>query len=52
MASEKPTVEIPSHRIELAFRTAWPRVVERIEDDAVDKPTANYHGIVTDTKMQ
>ena len=30
-------VEIPSHRIELAFRTAWPRVVERIEDDAVDK---------------
>ena len=23
-ASEKPTVEIPSHRIELAFRTAWP----------------------------
>ena len=23
-ASEKPTVEIPSHWIELAFRTAWP----------------------------
>ena len=37
MASEKPTVEIPSHRIELAFQTAWPRVVEHIEDDAVDE---------------
>ena len=36
-ASEKLTVEIPSHRIELAFRTAWPRVVECIEDDAVDE---------------
>ena len=35
--SKKPTVEIPSHRIELAFRTVWPRVVERIEDDAVDE---------------
>ena len=33
--SEKPTVEIPSHRIELAFRTAWPHVVEHIEDDAM-----------------
>ena len=41
-ASEKPTVEILSHRIELAFRTAWPRVVERIEDNAVDEA----HGIV------
>ena len=30
-------VEIPSHRIELAFWTAWPRVVEHIEDDAVDE---------------
>ena len=36
-ASEKPTVEIPCHHIELAFRTAWPWVVERIEDDAVDE---------------
>ena len=36
-ASEKPTVEILSHRIELAFWTAWPRVVERIEDNAVDE---------------
>ena len=36
-ASEKPTVEIPSHRIELAFWTAWPRVVECMEDDAVDE---------------
>ena len=36
-ASEKPTVEIPSHRIELAFQTVWPRVVERIDDDAVDE---------------
>ena len=35
--SEKLTVEIPSHRIELAFWTAWPRVVECIEDDAVDE---------------
>ena len=35
--SEKLTVELPSHWIELAFRTAWPRVVECIEDDAVDE---------------
>ena len=40
-ASEKLTVEIPSHRIELAFRIAWPRVVERIEDDAVDEAVKN-----------
>ena len=37
VASEKPTVEIPSHQIELAFQTAWPQVVEHIEDDAVDE---------------
>ena len=36
-ASEKPTVEILSHQIELAFRTVWPRVVECIEDDAIDE---------------
>ena len=36
-ASEKPTVEILSHRIELAFWTVWPRVVECIEDDAVEE---------------
>ena len=36
-ASEKPMVEIPSHQIELAFRTAWPLVVEHIEDEAVDE---------------
>ena len=36
-ASENPTVEIPSHWIELAFWTAWPRVVEHIEDDAMDE---------------
>ena len=36
-ASEKLTVERPSHRSELAFWTAWPRVVECIEDDAVDE---------------
>ena len=35
--SEKPTVEIPTQWIELAFRTAWPHVVECIEDDAVDR---------------
>ena len=35
--SEKPTVEMPSHWIELAFWTAWPCVVERIEDEAVDE---------------
>ena len=35
--SEKPTVEIPSHQIELAFRTVWPRMVEHIENNAVDK---------------
>ena len=36
-ASEKPMVEIPSHWIELAFWTVWPRMVELIEDDAMDK---------------
>ena len=36
-ASEKLMVEIPSHRIELAFRTVWPCMVEHIEDDAVDE---------------
>ena len=36
-ALEKPMVEIPSHWIELAFGTAWPRVVEHIEDDAMDE---------------
>ena len=36
-ASENPMVEILSHQIELAFRTVWPRMVERIEVDAVDK---------------
>ena len=36
-ASEKLMTEIPSRRIELAFRTAFPRVVERIEDDVVDE---------------
>ena len=35
--SEKLMVEIPSHQIELAFWTAWPCMVEHIEDDAVDK---------------
>ena len=36
-ASEKPTVEILSHWIELAFQTAWLWVVEHIEDDAMDE---------------
>ena len=36
-ALEKPTVEILSHQIELAFWTVWPHVVEHIEDDAVDE---------------
>ena len=36
-ALEKPTVEILSHWIELAFQTAWPRIVEHIEDDAMDE---------------
>ena len=43
VASEKPMVEIASHRIELAFQTAFPRVVERIEDDAMDEA----HGKLT-----
>ena len=30
-------MEIPSRRIELAFRTVFPQVVEHIEDDAVDE---------------
>ena len=30
-------VEILSHQIELAFQTAWPYVVECIEDDAMDE---------------
>ena len=42
-ASEKLTMEIPSCLIELAFRTVFPRVVERIEDDAVDEA----HGKLT-----
>ena len=37
VVSEKPTVEIPSHQIELAFRTVWPRVMECIEVDAMDE---------------
>ena len=37
VALEKPMVEILSHRIELAFQTVWPQVVECIEDDAVDE---------------
>ena len=56
-ASEKLMVEIPSHRIELAFRTAWPQVVERIEDDAVDEAHGKlswyqdrYQDVVKNTK--
>ena len=37
VALEKLMVEIPSHQIELAFQTAWPCMVEHIEDDAVDE---------------
>ena len=37
VVSEKPTVEIPSHWIELAFWMAWPCMVAHIEDDAMDK---------------
>ena len=45
-ASEKPTVEILSHQIELAFQTAWPCMVKHIEDDAVDEANGKlswYH---------
>ena len=41
-ASKKLTTEIPSRQIELAFQTAFPRVVEHIEDDAV----GFVHGII------
>ena len=57
-ASEKPVVEIPSHRIELAFQTAWPHVVECIEDDAVDKAHSKlswyydrYQDMIKNTKL-
>ena len=35
--ARSPMVAILSHWIELAFWTAWPQVVTRIEDDAMDK---------------
>ena len=31
------TVAIPSHRMEHAFRVAWPQVVTHIEDEAMDE---------------
>ena len=52
MVALEKLIVILSHRIELAFQTAWPHVVECIEDNAVDEAHASYHGIVTDTKMQ
>ena len=36
-AAKFPTVAILSNRIEHAFWVAWPQVVTRIEDDAIDK---------------
>ena len=49
---EKPMIEILSHWIELAFRTAWPRVVERIRTMLWTNLMASYHGIATDTKTR
>ena len=49
---EKPTVEILSHRIELTFWTAWPCMVECIEDDAMDEAHGKlswYHDRYQDT---
>ena len=52
VASEKPSVEIPSHWIKLAFWTVWPQVVEHIEYDAVDEAHSKlswYHDRYQDT---
>ena len=35
-------VAIPSHRIEVAFQTAWPQTVTDIKDEAVDKAVRDY----------
>ena len=51
-ASEKLTVEIPSHRIELAFQMVWPCMVARIEDNAMDEAHNKlswYHDRYQDT---
>ena len=37
VVSDKLTVEILSHQVELAFWMAWPHVMACIEDDAVDE---------------
>ena len=37
VVSEKPTAEIPSHWIKLAFQTVWPCMVARIEGNAMDE---------------
>ena len=52
LVSEKLTVEILSHWIELSFWMAWPCMVAHIEDDAVDEAMTKYHGITSDTKTQ
>ena len=52
VALEKPTVEILSHWIELAFQTVWPHMVAHIEDNAVDKAHGKlswYHNRYQDT---
>ena len=36
-AVKGPTVVIPSHQIEHAFRDVWPHVVNHIEGEAVDE---------------
>ena len=36
-AAKIPMVEIPSHQIEVALQTAWPKVVAHLEDEAIDK---------------
>ena len=33
VTARSPTVEMPSHRIEVALQTAWPKVLTCIEDE-------------------
>ena len=53
VASEKPMVEILSHRIELAFWTVWPCMMACIEDEAHGKLSwyhDRYQDVIKNTK--
>ena len=58
VVSEKLMVEILSHQIELAFRTAWPLIVAHIEDNPIDEAHGKlswyhdqYQDAVKNTKL-